>query len=202
MVVAYFDMHQPISQDAVVEHFANLEDGALIFTQASLSRHLSKKGREADLAKLQSHPGALDSKRVRSVTRPDVEQCLVFFVRHWEDFRGRPVSGPMLAAKRQFFEERLNVPEAERMKSTGWILGFCKTYVMLILIYIQLSDKNCNLDMACERCVSMAKQAPLMLLPLRKKDSGCQKFLLNTPSKIDGTLMNQGCLDCMSFVKI
>lgn len=127
MVVAYFDTHQPISQDAVVAHFANLEEGALIFTQASLSRHLSKAGHEADIAKLQLHPGALDSKRVRSVTRPDVEQCLVFFVKHWEDFRGRPVSGPILMAKRRFFEERLNVPEEERMKSTGWIPSFCKT---------------------------------------------------------------------------
>lgn len=140
MVVAYFDTHQPISQDAVVAHFANLDEGALIFTQATLSRHLSTKGREADLAKVQSHPRALDSKRVRSVTRPDVEQCLVLFVKHWEDFRGRPVSGPMLIAKRQFFEERLNVPENERMKSSGWVQGFCKTYVESKTLCIQFDD--------------------------------------------------------------
>jgi len=61
-VVAYFDSHQPMSQHETVEYFANRPEGALVFNQGSLSRHLSEKGREADKAKLISNPTALSSK--------------------------------------------------------------------------------------------------------------------------------------------
>jgi len=47
-VVQYFDTHQPILQEEVVKYFAGRSDGALIFSQSALSRHLSKKGREED----------------------------------------------------------------------------------------------------------------------------------------------------------
>src|SRR5258705_12786855 len=72
-VVDYHDTNQPISQQDVVEYFSKRQDGALIFRQSTLSRHLSKKGREADKNKLASNPTALSAKRVQIVTRPDVE---------------------------------------------------------------------------------------------------------------------------------
>jgi hypothetical protein len=36
------------------------------------------------------------------------------------------VSGPMLVAKHEKFEEALQVPEEEWVKSDGWIANFCK----------------------------------------------------------------------------
>jgi hypothetical protein len=129
-VVAYFDSHQPISQHETVEYFSNRPEGALVFNQGSLSRHLSEKGREADKAKLISNPTALSSKRVQVVTRPDVEKALVYWVKHMEE-KGEQVTGPMLVTKRRKFEERLEVPEEERMRSDGWVSKFCKTYVIL-----------------------------------------------------------------------
>jgi hypothetical protein len=125
-VVAYYDSHQPISQEDVVKHFANKKDNALIFAQGSLSRHLSNKGREEDKQRLESNPTALSSKRIRVVTRPDVEEALFKWVKHMEE-KGEHVSGPMLVAKREKFEAALGVPENERLTSGGWISNFCRT---------------------------------------------------------------------------
>jgi hypothetical protein len=103
-VVTYHDTHKPISQQEVVAYFAKRPEGALIFTQSSLSRHLSKKGREEDQAKSLSTPVALSTKRARIVTRPDVEKALVLWVKHMEE-KGETVSGPMLVAKREKYEK-------------------------------------------------------------------------------------------------
>jgi hypothetical protein len=124
-VVAYFDGHQPISQDDVVKHFANNKDGILIFTQCSLSRHLSEKGRMEDKRRLEATPTALSSKRARIVTRPDVEAALFKWVKHMEE-KGEHVSGAMLMVKREKFEEALDVPEEARLKTGGWVTNFCR----------------------------------------------------------------------------
>lgn len=125
-VVEFFDSHN-LTQDEVVKHFATRTDGdgALIFTQSALSRHLSTRGRKEDQQKLLSTPTALSSKRVRVVTRPDVEKALWLWVKHMEE-KSEHVTGPMLVAKRAKFEKEMDVPEAERMKSDGWIGKFCK----------------------------------------------------------------------------
>ena len=67
-VVAYYDAHQPISQEEVIKHFASKKDGARIFAQSSLSRHLSDSGRKEDKARLDSNPTALSAKCVCVVT--------------------------------------------------------------------------------------------------------------------------------------
>jgi Tc5 transposase DNA-binding domain len=126
VVVAYYDTHQPISQEEVIKHFATKEDGALIFAQSSLSRHLSESGCKEDKMRLDSNPTALSAKRTRVVTRPDVEMALVKWVRHMEE-RGEHVSGPMLIAKCKKFEGALDVPVEERLTSTGWVTNFCRT---------------------------------------------------------------------------
>jgi hypothetical protein len=125
-VVAYYNAHQPISQPEVVKYFATRPEGILIFDQSSLSRHISTKGWRDDQAWLNSNPTALSAKRVRVVTRPDVERALVLWVKHMED-KQEHVSGPMLVTKRRKFEELLGVPEEERMHSDGWVANFCKT---------------------------------------------------------------------------
>ncbi|KAJ2996487.1 hypothetical protein NUW54_g7233 [Trametes sanguinea] len=126
-VVAYFDNNQPITQAEVVEHFRSRPEGALLFNQGSLSRHLSEKGRKADQERLQATPAALSTKRVRAVTRPDVEQALYLWVRHMESKREH-VTGAMLVAKRAAFEDSLGVPKEERLSSEGWVSKFCKAY--------------------------------------------------------------------------
>lgn len=124
-VVNYHDKHQPISQQEVVAYFARRQEEALIFTQSSLSCHLSKKGWEEDQTKLASTPTALSAKRAHIVTRPDVEKALVLWVKHMEE-KGETVSGPMLVLKREKYEKELNVPEEECLKSDGWVSKFCK----------------------------------------------------------------------------
>jgi len=63
-VVAYHDSHQPISQQEVVWHFANQQDGALLFNQATLSRHLSAEGCTHDQEHLNANLTALSRRRV------------------------------------------------------------------------------------------------------------------------------------------
>jgi Tc5 transposase DNA-binding domain len=132
-VVDYHDYHQPISQQEVVSYFANQAEGALIFNQLSLSRHLSKKGRAVDEEKIQANPTALSAKRVRVVTRPDVEKCLVLWGKHMEEAKGEMVTSPMLIAKREKFEKQLNVAEEEQLKGDGWLFRFCKTYILSLI---------------------------------------------------------------------
>ncbi|KAI0070204.1 hypothetical protein K474DRAFT_1684004 [Panus rudis PR-1116 ss-1] len=130
-VVAWVDERREsgfkVSQQDVVEHFKNRSDkegGALLFNQASLSRHLSAKGRAADKAHAEANPSALSAKRVRVVTRPDVEKSLYLWVKHMEE-KGEHVTGHMLVEKRRRFEEMMNVPENERLQSNRWVQSFC-----------------------------------------------------------------------------
>lgn len=124
-VVAYCDTNPSLTQEEIVKYFANKEDGALIFSQPTLCRHLSKKGREADNARLDESANALSSRRARVVTRPDIDKALMYWFLHMEE-KGELVSGPMLIAKREKLEIRLEVPEEERLTSTGWLPKFYK----------------------------------------------------------------------------
>ena len=124
-VFAFVDQHPGMTQGDIVKHFASKSDGALIFTQCTLSRKM--KSREDLERRVISHPNALSSKRPRVVTRPDVERALVLWMRHIEE-KGESVTGPMLKAKRLKFEEEFNVPEEERLSADGWIVPFCKAY--------------------------------------------------------------------------
>jgi len=64
-IVAYYDEQHPmITHREVVDHFAKRPEGALLFNQASLSRHLSASGRTKDQAQLASNPTALSAKRI------------------------------------------------------------------------------------------------------------------------------------------
>ena len=80
---------------------------------STLSRHLSKKGRDADQHRLESFPTALSSKRIQTVVHPDVDKCLVLWVKHMEEERKETVNGAMLMAKHEKFENALKVPEKE-----------------------------------------------------------------------------------------
>ncbi|KAF8294173.1 hypothetical protein DL93DRAFT_2195656 [Clavulina sp. PMI_390] len=116
-----------LTQGDVVKHFATRKEGAILFTQSSLSRHLSKKGREDIERRLNATPNALNTKRERIVVQPQVERSLFLWVRHMEE-KGETVSGPMLETKRERFENLFDVPQNERLKSKGWIPKFCQTY--------------------------------------------------------------------------
>ena len=64
---AYIDtLPHPINQGQVVRYFATRPEGALLFTQRTLSRKL--KERPEMEARMQSHPNALSCKRPRVVT--------------------------------------------------------------------------------------------------------------------------------------
>jgi len=80
-VVDYHDTHQLISQNKLVAYFSKQPEGGLIFTQSSLSCHLSQKGHEEDQAKLTANPTALSAKIVWVVTSPDVEKALMLWVK-------------------------------------------------------------------------------------------------------------------------
>lgn len=125
LVFAYIDKHPHNTQSEIVQHFQTRKEGILTFMQSSLSRNLKK--REELERRPEQFPNALSSKRVRVVTRPDVERALVLWVRHMEE-KGEYVTRPMLKEKRGRFEKCLNVPEAECLLGDGWIGPFCRAH--------------------------------------------------------------------------
>ena len=118
-MIDYYDDHQPMSQKELDHYFANCAEGTLIFNQLTLSQHLSKKGQDADQHKFVSYLTAISSKRIQVVVRPDVERCLVLWVKHMEEEQKETVNGAMLVAKHKKFENDLKVPENEIMISDG-----------------------------------------------------------------------------------
>ena len=123
-VIRYVDEHPNMPQQSVVDYFRHRAEGALIFTQTTLSRNLKKR---VELeARVNANPTSLSSKRPRVVTRPDVERALVLWVKGMEE-KCETVNGPMLVEKRRRFEEMMNVPDAERLSGSGWVASFCKT---------------------------------------------------------------------------
>ncbi|KAL0571808.1 hypothetical protein V5O48_010155 [Marasmius crinis-equi] len=115
-VFAWMKDYPDVSQEDVVNHFKTRKEGALIFTQSTLSQKL--KAKVVLEARAETNPTALSSKRPRVVTRPDVERALVLWCRHMEN-KGEQVNGPMLKAKRVKFEEKFDVPEEERLTGDG-----------------------------------------------------------------------------------
>ena len=102
--------------------FATRPQGALSFSQATLSRKLQQRPEME--AHVESNPNALSSKRPRVVTRPDVDRALWLWVQQMNR-KGDVVNGPMLMAKREVFEKAVDVPEDERLPGPGWIQSFC-----------------------------------------------------------------------------
>ena len=133
MVFSFVDLHPGIDQCTVVKHFATKTEGALIFNQSTLSRKLQTRSQLEE--RVHSNPNALSFKRPRIVTHPDVEKALVLWFQNIEN-KGETVTGPMFQAKRQMFEEKLNVPKEEHMLGDGWIASFCRVYGLLSVCYI------------------------------------------------------------------
>ena len=122
-VYAYVDtLTQPINQGDVIKYFATRPEGALHFTQSTLSRKLQHHS-ELE-ARVHSNPNALSSKQPRIITRPDVDCALWLWVGHMEQKR-ELVNGGMLVAKRAVYEEAFCVPEDERLPRPGWVQSFC-----------------------------------------------------------------------------
>jgi hypothetical protein len=123
-VFAYCDKQgSTVNQSAVVAHFSSLQRDALFFDQSTLSRKL--KNRAQLEQKATAFPNALSSRRERVVTRPDVDRALSLWVERLR-LKRETVNGPMLQAKRKWFEEQLQVPDEERLKGKGWVSSFCK----------------------------------------------------------------------------
>lgn len=122
-IFAYIDRHPGLGQAAIVMHFKTRKEGSLTFSQSALSRNLRRCREFEDCAK--TTPNALSSKRVRVVTRPDVERALFLWVRHMEE-KGENINGPMLLEKRKKFEQDLQVPEEQCLTGAGWVAPFCK----------------------------------------------------------------------------
>ena len=121
-VYAYVDtLPQPINQGKVVKYFATRPEGPLLFSQPTLSRKL--RDRSEMEARVDSNPNALSCKRPRVVTRPDVDRELWLWVQQMGR-KGEVVNSRMLIAKREVFEEALNVPEDERLPGPGWVQPF------------------------------------------------------------------------------
>jgi hypothetical protein len=76
------------------------------------------KGHQKDQERLAATPTALSAKKARIVTRPDMEEALKLWVKHMER-RCETITGPMLVEKRAQFEDKLNIPENERLQSGG-----------------------------------------------------------------------------------
>ena len=120
-VYHWVDEHPYATQAETVKHFATRPEGALMFDQGTLSRNLGKRSRrESEVAE---NPAALSSKRARVVTRPDVDRALWMWVQDRMS-KSRAVSGPVLSEKRRIFEEKFQVPDAERLSETGWLQAF------------------------------------------------------------------------------
>lgn len=124
-IFKFMDQHPSMAQTETVKHFGSKADGALIFTQGTLSRKVKQRPKLEEC--VDSHPTALSSKRPRAVTRPDVEKALAMWVKKMEE-RGESVNGHMLQAKWAKFEEEFDVPDNERLPGLGWISSFCKAY--------------------------------------------------------------------------
>jgi hypothetical protein len=96
-VFAYVNtLPKGFNQADVVNHFASLPTGALVFAQSTLSRKL--KAREELERWVMSNPNALSSKRPCIVTQPEVDHALALWVRHMGE-KGKLVNSAMLQTK-------------------------------------------------------------------------------------------------------
>ena len=134
----WYDDNQLVSQAETVSHFKNLPNDALLFTQGTLSCHLTKKGHKQDDTRLVSTPSALSSKWARIVMWPDIEEALWLWVQHMEQ-KWETVTGPILVEKCARFEDALKVPECERLRSDGWVQKFLQVWVQNATKYNQIT---------------------------------------------------------------
>lgn len=121
VVLDWYHLHEKdvgFGQHVTVAHF---QQHGWKLSQSSLSRALA---RESNLrAEVAAVPNGAHSKRPRIVTEPRVDRAL--FEWHQEmEVRGEVVTGTMLVAKRAIFEEKLSVPEAQRLPGNGWVDSF------------------------------------------------------------------------------
>jgi len=114
-----------MSQAKIVEHFRICWEGALEFTQSTLSQNLKNKA--ALLAHVNENPNVLSSKQPHIVTCPDVDWALFKWFQLMEG-KGKTVTGPILLAKCSKFEVAFDIPKAERLSGEGWLKSFTKAY--------------------------------------------------------------------------
>jgi len=89
-VYTYVDtLPQPVNQGEVVKYFATRPQGALLFSQPTLSRKLQQCPEME--AHVDSIPNALSCKQPHAVTRPDVDCVLWLWVQQM-DWKGEPVN--------------------------------------------------------------------------------------------------------------
>ena len=162
-VFTYMDTHPNMVQGDIVRHFATRIEGALVFTQSTLSWKV--KSQDQLQAWTESNPNALSGKCARVVTRPDVERALVLWVKHMEKKR-ETVNGPMLRVKREKFEAEFGVPENERLRGDGWVASFCKAYK--IKEYRRHGEAD-SVDLAAVAAECMRVQAILAKYPPRDR---------------------------------
>ncbi|KAJ7585961.1 hypothetical protein C8J56DRAFT_723414, partial [Mycena floridula] len=118
LVYQFVDDHPHWDQVEVVKHFASRREGVLKFSQSVLSRKLNPDAQQKLEAEVAANPAALLRKRIRVVTRPDVDEALHLWQQDMER-KGETVSGPMLIEKCKRFEIALGVPEEECLKGQG-----------------------------------------------------------------------------------
>jgi hypothetical protein len=124
-VFDFVDQHPHMGQIEIVKYFETKHDGALVFSQSTLSRKLDRRQELAD--RVESNPNALSSRWPCVVTRPDVERALVLWISHMDE-RGETVTGPMLQEKWRRFEHLFDIPEEQQLTGDGWLASFKKTY--------------------------------------------------------------------------
>ncbi len=125
-VYTYVDtLPQPINQGEVVKYFATRPQGALLFSQSTLSCKLWQHPEME--ACVDSIPNALLCKQPCIGTRPDVD-CMLWLWVQQMDWKGEVVNSWMLMAKQEVFEKALDVPEDERLPGPGWIQPFCHAH--------------------------------------------------------------------------
>ena len=110
-ILAFMDSHPHMGVTAIAQHFRSRPDGALFFTQPTLSR-MQEELEARMLFNLNMH-----------VLRLGVERALVLWLRS-TIAKGEPVTGQMLMEKRKCFEEKWNVPPMECLRDGDWIPFF------------------------------------------------------------------------------
>jgi len=122
---AWKDKNSNKTQQDVVRHFKQQNKGRLLFSQGALSRALAR--REILETRALTQKNGMSMKRNQVVTRPDIEKMLYEWCQHM-NAKGEVFIGEMLVRKRGQFESLVQVPEDERLSSTGWIASFKRTY--------------------------------------------------------------------------
>ncbi|KAJ3514077.1 hypothetical protein NMY22_g14859 [Coprinellus aureogranulatus] len=124
-VFRWIDLHPEATQEEVVRHFSSKKEGAPHFSQTTLSRRLAKRTQIED--RVAEYSGGASAKRERIVTAPQVDRSLFLWLKEMEA-KNETVSGKMLIEKRKIFEERLGIPQAQRLEGPGWLASFCRAY--------------------------------------------------------------------------